>query len=145
MPGIAERPGPFSPHAKVKGEMNWTAIGAVLMAFAVGLGAFGAHGLRGRLDEYSLSVYEKAVFYHFVHALGILLVALLARNSVITSSGQSRVAWLLLIGIIVFSGSLYTLAISGVRALGAITPVGGLAFILGWLWLAYEAIRSQPR
>ncbi|MBV9444011.1 MAG: DUF423 domain-containing protein, partial [Acidobacteriaceae bacterium] len=100
---------------------------------------------RGRLDEYSLSVYEKAVFYHFVHALGILLVALLARNSVITSSGQSRVAWLLLIGIIVFSGSLYTLAISGVRALGAITPVGGLAFILGWLWLAYEAIRSQPR
>ena len=58
--------------------MNWIATGALLMAFAVGMGAFGAHGLRSRLDAYSLSVYEKAVFYHFVHALGILAVALLA-------------------------------------------------------------------
>src|SRR5438309_1679495 len=123
--------------------MNWIAIGAVLMALAVGMGAFGAHGLRNRLDDYSMSVYEKAVFYHFVHALGILLVALLARTSTITPAGQARVGGLLLIGIIVFSGSLYALAISGQRILGAITPIGGLAFIIGWLVLIYEALRVQ--
>lgn len=113
------------------------------MALAVALGAFGAHGLKNRLDEYSISVYEKAVFYHFVHAVGILLVAILARTSAITPTGQSRVAGLLLAGIILFSGSLYVLAISGIRALGAITPLGGVAFIVGWLWLTYELVRAQ--
>jgi uncharacterized membrane protein YgdD (TMEM256/DUF423 family) len=121
--------------------MNWTAIGAALMALAVAMGAFGAHALKGRLDAYSLSVYEKAVFYHFVHGLGILVVALLARTNTITPAGQARVAWLLLIGIVVFSGSLYALAITGARMLGAITPVGGIAFIAGWVMLAYEALR----
>ncbi len=115
----------------------------MLMALGVGMGAFGAHGLKDRLDAYSMSVYEKAVFYHFVHALGILLVALLARTNAITVTGQARVAWLLFIGIIVFSGSLYTLALTGARILGAITPVGGLAFILGWLVLVYEVLRVQ--
>ena len=123
--------------------MNWTAVGAALMALAVAMGAFGAHGLRDKLDAYSMSVYEKAVFHHFVHALGILLVALLARTSAITPAGQTRVAWLLLIGIIVFSGSLYALAVTGVRILGAITPVGGLAFIIGWVLLCVEAFRAQ--
>jgi uncharacterized membrane protein YgdD (TMEM256/DUF423 family) len=123
--------------------MNWIAIGAVLMALAVGMGAFGAHGLRNRLDSYSMSVYEKAVFYHFIHALGILLIALLARTNMITTVGQTRVASLMLIGIIIFSGSLYMLALSGVRMLGAITPIGGIAFILAWLLLAYEALRAR--
>src|SRR6185437_390247 len=123
--------------------MNWSAVGAFLMAFAVGFGAFGAHGLKGRLDAYSMSVYEKAVFYHFVHALGILLIALLARTNAISTAGQARVGWLLLIGIILFSGSLYALALSGVRILGAITPIGGIAFIAGWLVLAYELLRVQ--
>ncbi len=113
------------------------------MALAVAFGAFGAHGLRNRLDAYSMSVYEKAVFYHFVHALGILLTALLARTSAITPAGQTRVAGLLFLGILIFSGSLYALAISGVRMLGAITPIGGLAFIAGWVLLAYEAVRGQ--
>ncbi len=113
------------------------------MALAVAMGAFGAHGLRNRLDAYSMTVYEKAVFYHFVHALGILLVSLLARTNMISVAGQTRAAWFLLIGIVVFSGSLYALALSGVRILGAITPIGGLAFILGWLVLAYEAFRAQ--
>lgn len=123
--------------------MNWTATGALLMALAVCLGAFGAHGLKNRLDAYSMSVYEKAVFYHFIHALGILLVSLLARTSAISPAGQTRAAWLLLIGILIFSGSLYALAISGNRILGAITPIGGLAFILGWIVLAYDAFRAQ--
>lgn len=113
------------------------------MALGVALGAFGAHGLKSRLDTYSLSVYEKAVFYHFIHALGILLVALLTRTGAISVAAQARVGWLLLAGIILFSGSLYALAISGIRILGAITPIGGIAFIAGWLLLAYEALVAR--
>jgi uncharacterized membrane protein YgdD (TMEM256/DUF423 family) len=123
--------------------MNWTLIGSVFMALAVALGAFGAHGLKDRLSEYSMSVYEKAVFYHFVHALGILIVSLLAKTGSVGETGANRVGWLLSVGIVLFSGSLYALAISGVRILGAITPLGGIAFITAWVLLAYEAIRSQ--
>jgi uncharacterized membrane protein YgdD (TMEM256/DUF423 family) len=123
--------------------MNWSAIAAFLLAVAVALGAFGAHGLKGRLDEYALSIYEKAVFYHFIHALGILLVSVLAKSSALSASAESRVAWLLFIGILFFSGSLYALAISGVRILGAITPIGGVAFIAGWVWLAIELLRRR--
>ncbi len=113
------------------------------MALAVAAGAFGAHGLRNRLDAYSLSVYEKAVFYHFIHAIGILLVALLARTNTISLTAQSRVAALFFAGILIFSGSLYALALSGVRMLGAITPLGGISFIAGWLILTWEAVRAQ--
>jgi uncharacterized membrane protein YgdD (TMEM256/DUF423 family) len=70
--------------------MNWSAIGAICMGLAVGLGAFGAHGLRSRLDEYSMDVYEKAVFYHFVHAIGLLVVPLLARTGAVTDAASSR-------------------------------------------------------
>jgi uncharacterized membrane protein YgdD (TMEM256/DUF423 family) len=123
--------------------MNWTATGALLMVLGVAFGAFGAHTLKSRLDAYSMNVYEKAVFYHFVHALGILLVALLARTSAISLAAQARVSWLLLIGIALFSGSLYMLAISGFRILGAITPIGGIAFIAGWLVLVYDALQAH--
>jgi uncharacterized membrane protein YgdD (TMEM256/DUF423 family) len=123
--------------------MNWSFVAAILLALAVMLGAFGAHGLRDRLDPYSLSVYEKAVFYHFIHALGILLVSALARSGALMPAAQGRVAWLLFIGILFFSGSLYLLALSGVKILGAITPVGGLAFIAGWIVLAIDLARSR--
>jgi uncharacterized membrane protein YgdD (TMEM256/DUF423 family) len=123
--------------------MNWTVVGAVFMALAVAMGAFGAHALKERLDEYSQGVYEKAVFYHFVHGIGILLVALLARTGILSASGADRAGWLLALGIVLFSGSLYALAISGVRILGAVTPFGGVAFIAGWVILAYEATRGQ--
>ena len=123
--------------------MNWTVVGAVFMALAVGMGAFGAHALKERLDEYSQGVYEKAVFYHFIHGIGILLVSLLARTGVLSASGAERAGWLLALGIVLFSGSLYALAISGVRILGAVTPFGGVAFIIGWVLLAYEATRGQ--
>jgi uncharacterized membrane protein YgdD (TMEM256/DUF423 family) len=125
--------------------MNWAAIGAIAMAMAVMSGAFGAHALRGRLDEYGTGVYEKAVFYHFVHALGLLAVPLLHRAGLLSSSGADRVCWLLVAGILIFSGSLYLLAVSGVRSLGAITPFGGTAFILAWLFLAWELFRTQAR
>ena len=90
-----------------------------------------------------MSVYEKAVFYHFVHALGILIVAVLARTGTFSLGAEARVSWCLFIGIIIFSGSLYALAISGIRMLGAITPIGGVAFIVGWAWLAYYAVRAR--
>ncbi len=116
--------------------MNWTAAGAVLLALAVAFGAFGAHGLRGKIDDYSMSVYERAVFYHFVHALGLLIVSLIPRTS-------AAVGWLLLAGIILFSGSLYLLAITGIRTLGAVTPFGGISFIAAWLLLAWSAISKK--
>jgi uncharacterized membrane protein YgdD (TMEM256/DUF423 family) len=123
--------------------MNWSAIGAIFLGLAVMLGAFGAHGLRARLDAYSMDVYEKAVFYHFIHALGLLIVPMLAKTGMTSETGSSRVCWLLIAGILIFSGSLYTLAISGVRTLGAITPFGGVAFIAAWGLLAWELVRSR--
>ena len=119
--------------------MNWSGVGAIALALAVMAGAFGAHALRGRLDAYSLDVYEKAVFYHFIHAIGLLVVPTLTRH-------PDRVCWLLMGGVVVFSGTLYVLSITGQRWLGAITPIGGLAFIAGWLLLAWDLFRgsSQP-
>src|SRR5260370_25123797 len=109
--------------------MGWGSTGSMLLALAVIVGAFGAHGLRDRLDPYSRSVYEKAVFYHFIHALGLLIVSFLPKTGTFSENATSTVCWLLLIGIAIFSGSLYALAISGTRWLGAITPTGGLAFM----------------
>mgnify|MGYP003623006315 CR=1 FL=1 len=122
--------------------MNWAGIGAGALCLAVMLGAFGAHGLRDRLDAYSLGVYERAVFYHFIHALGLLITPLFVRAGMIAAAAGERVAWLLLAGIVMFSGSLYALAISGARVLGAVTPFGGLAFILAWGLLAVGLIRG---
>lgn len=122
--------------------MNWTAAASLLMALAVGLGAFGAHGLKDRLDAYSLSVWEKAVFYHFIHALGILIVSILPKAYLILPSRANLVAWLLFAGIVLFSGSLYVLALSGVKMLGAVTPFGGLSFIAAWVVLAFSIVRD---
>ena len=121
--------------------MNWSMTAAILLALAVILGAFGAHGLKGRLDEYSMSVYEKAVFYHFIHALGILLVSLLPRTGTFPESTAQTACAILFAGILIFSGSLYLLAVTGTRMLGAITPIGGVAFIVGWLYLAWHLRR----
>lgn len=123
--------------------MNFSAIGAILLGLAVTLGAFGAHGLRSRLDAYSLDVYEKAVFYHFVHALGLLIVPVLGKIGMASEAGAARVGWLMIAGILIFSGSLYALAVSGVRTLGAITPLGGVAFIAAWALLAWELMRRS--
>ncbi|HWB86079.1 MAG TPA: DUF423 domain-containing protein [Bryobacteraceae bacterium] len=105
------------------------------------MGAFGAHGLKNRLDAYSMEVYEKAVFYHMIHALGMLIVAVLPKSGVLSESSGAWVCGLLLAGIVLFSGSLYLLAVTGVRILGAITPLGGLSFIAAWLMLAWVLLR----
>jgi len=123
--------------------MNWTAVAAIMLALAVCIGAFGAHGLQGRLDTYSMGVYEKGVFYHFIHALGMLAVPLLVKAGLISKSAGTWACWLLLAGIVLFSGSLYVLAITGERTLGAITPFGGVSFIAAWIVLAVCALLSR--
>jgi len=117
--------------------MNLSATGAILLALAVILGAFGAHGLRGRLDAYSMGVYEKAVFYQFVHSLGILIVSILPKTGTFSGLSATTVCTFLLGGVVIFSGSLYLLAVTGNRMLGAITPIGGVCFIVGWVLLAW--------
>ena len=121
---------------------SWLATGSIALALAVAFGAFGAHGLRGRLDAYSMGVYEKAVFYHFVHAIGLLIVPLFERLQLLNAPSAGRVCGLLLAGILLFSGSLYVLAISGIRWLGAVTPLGGAAFIAAWVLLAWSLARN---
>lgn len=122
--------------------MTWPAAASLLLALAVALGAFGAHGLKDRLDAYSISVWEKAVFYHFIHALGMLIVSILPRAGLLAPSRANLVGWLLLAGILLFSGSLYVLAVSGVKMLGAVTPFGGLSFIAAWVVLAFSIVRD---
>ena len=122
--------------------MNWTAAGAIGLALAVMIGAFGAHGLRGRLDAYSMDIYERAVFYHFIHALGLLIVSILPRAGVLPAAAAVWTCTLLLAGIVIFSGSLYLLAVTGTRWLGAVTPIGGLSFIAAWAVLAIALLRS---
>ncbi|WP_419886203.1 DUF423 domain-containing protein [Paenibacillus sp. B-A-8] len=119
--------------------MAW---GALLAMLAVGIGAFGAHLLKSRITEDYMKVYETGVQYHMIHALGVILIAL-----IVGQWGEStRLRWagrLLIAGTILFSGSLYVLSISGIKVLGAITPLGGVCFIIGWLFLALEAFSRK--
>jgi len=112
------------------------ALGAVNGAIAVAAGAFGAHGLRERLDARMLEIFETGARYQMYHALAIVLCG------VIATRGAATAGWMFQIGIIVFTGSLYALSLTGVKWLGAITPLGGLAFIAGWAYLAYTAWRG---
>jgi uncharacterized membrane protein YgdD (TMEM256/DUF423 family) len=121
--------------------MIWSAAGSLALALAVMLGAFGAHALKGRLDAYSAGIWEKAIFYHFIHALGILIVSLLPKTTGLSHSSANTICALLGAGILLFSGSLYLLALTGTRALGAITPFGGVSFIAGWLALSWVFLR----
>ena len=121
---------------------GWFATGAVLCGLGVVLGAFGAHGLRDRLAADMLAVFETGVRYHLIHALGLLAVAWAASRWPNVWVGAA--GWLFLVGVIVFSGSLYLLAVTGARWLGAITPIGGLCLTVGWVVLAVGALRGGP-
>jgi uncharacterized membrane protein YgdD (TMEM256/DUF423 family) len=123
--------------------MNWSATGAAALALAVIFGAFGAHALRDRLDAYFRGVYETAVMYHFFHALGLLIVSLMPKSGFLSQTQASWICTLLATGIVLFSGSLYVLAMTRIPALGAITPFGGLSFIAGWLVLAWVLLRGR--
>lgn len=111
----------------------WLEIGAVLCAVGVAAGAFGAHGLRDSIEPRLLQAYEKGVFYHLIHALAIVSISGI---SFVAEQVKRRVLNTFFFGIVVFSGSLYLMAITGQRWLGAITPIGGLAFIIAWTVLA---------
>lgn len=119
--------------------MLWVRLGSIAMFLAVALGAFGAHALRQRLSPEMLSVFETGVRYHFYHALALFAVAWLAERhpgNLVQASG-----WSFTVGIVVFSGSLYLLSATGIRWLGAITPIGGLAFLAGWVLLLMASFR----
>jgi uncharacterized membrane protein YgdD (TMEM256/DUF423 family) len=122
---------------------KWSTVGAAMLAVAVMLGAFGAHALKTRLDAYSMAVWEKAVFYQFVHAMALLVVPLFGRNGWISESSVFRISMLLFGGILFFSGSLYALALTDFLTLGALTPIGGVCFIVAWLWLAFALATSK--
>jgi uncharacterized membrane protein YgdD (TMEM256/DUF423 family) len=116
-------------------------VGAINAFLSVALGAFGAHGLKDRLDAHYLDIWKTGVTYQMFHALGILVVAMLlgkfAGSALFTWSG-----WLMLIGIIFFSGSLYLLSLTKVGILGAITPIGGVCFLAAWVLVIVGAVKN---
>jgi len=118
------------------------ASGAIAGFLAVALGAFGAHALRNRLSPADLAIFETGVRYQMYHALAILLLAAIGARW--ASPWLDRAGWLFLAGIVIFSGSLYTLVLTGTRAWGAVTPFGGVAFLAGWLAAAWGIIRQIP-
>ncbi|HAD74776.1 MAG TPA: DUF423 domain-containing protein [Gemmatimonadetes bacterium] len=120
-------------------ERFFAVAGAVAALIGVTVGAFGAHGLRDRLTPADLDIFETGVRYHMYHALGLFAVAWVASR---WPSGATTIAgWAFIIGIVVFSGSLYTLVLTGQRWLGAVTPVGGVALIAGWAALGWAVLR----
>jgi uncharacterized membrane protein YgdD (TMEM256/DUF423 family) len=118
--------------------MFWAIAGAINAFLAVACGAFGAHALKRRLDTERLAVFETGARYHMYHSLALVAVSWLAT----TRGAADTAGTLFLAGIVMFSGSLYALALSGVRKLGAITPIGGLCFLLGWADFAWVAMRA---
>ncbi|MGW8956516.1 DUF423 domain-containing protein [Paenibacillus sp. NPDC055715] len=120
-------------------QRRWIIVGSIMMLLAVAIGAFGAHIVKTRIDADALAVYETGVKYHMIHAVGLLIIALAAGQW----GASARLKWaarLLFTGIILFSGSLYVLSLTGIRVLGAITPLGGVCFIAGWFLLALAAL-----
>jgi uncharacterized membrane protein YgdD (TMEM256/DUF423 family) len=115
-------------------------LGALSGAVAVAAGAFGAHGLKARLSPDLLAVFETGARYQMFHALALVGAAWAADR--FPGPAANAAGWLFVAGTVIFSGSLYALTLSGVRALGAITPIGGVAFIAGWLALAWAAARA---
>lgn len=122
----------------------WIMLGGILGGLSVMLGAFGAHSLKNVLTEKSLATFQTANQYQFFHSLALVLVGLLAaqlgdeRNSKVIKAG-----WFFLAGIVLFSGSLYGLALGGPRFLGPLTPLGGLSFMIGWFLLAFSIAKKQ--
>ncbi|MGV6859115.1 MAG: DUF423 domain-containing protein [bacterium] len=126
-------------------QKYFIAFGALSAAIAVALGAFGAHGLKSLLTPEMLAIWKTAAQYHLIHSLGLVLIGVLVANPSTSGKGTSLAGYLILVGILIFCGSLYALTLTDIRLLGAITPLGGLAFISGWLMLAVSQWRSARR
>jgi len=124
----------------MKGSI-WIAIAALNMFIAVAAGAFGAHGLKAILTPEMLAIWQTAVHYQMIHALALLATGILMQHWTEALLKTSALAFLS--GILVFSGSLYALALTGIKILGAITPVGGVAFLIGWAMLVWCALRHR--
>jgi uncharacterized membrane protein YgdD (TMEM256/DUF423 family) len=123
---------------------HWLALGAVNGALAVAAGAFAAHGLKATLSPDMLAVFDTGARYHLIHALALCAGALAADHWAMGRWAMGRAAlWLFAAGIVLFSGSLYLLALTGVRSFGLLTPFGGVAFIAGWLALAAGALKAK--
>ncbi len=117
-------------------------LGGLNAALVVLLGAFGAHGLKTRLSAELLAIYQTGIHYHLFHVLGLLVVGLVATQ--LPASAYLRWSgWLMLAGIILFSGSLYVLSITGLRWLGMVTPLGGIAFIAGWVLFVLAVLKAS--
>ncbi len=121
-------------------ERTFVALGALSAFASVAAGAFGAHALRSRLAPELLAVFETGARYQMFHALGLLAAAWVGTRW--PGPAATWAGWLFVAGTVVFSGSLYLLALTGVRWLGAVTPVGGVAFLAGWIALAWAALRG---
>jgi uncharacterized membrane protein YgdD (TMEM256/DUF423 family) len=124
-----------------RGMQRWIWVACASGFAAVALGAFGAHALKARLSADLLAVYQTGVLYHLIHSVALWSLALHARAS---GASITLPASLFTAGIVLFSGSLYLLALSGVRALGAVTPIGGLCFLGAWATAAWTLTRSAP-
>ncbi len=116
--------------------------GAINAFLAVAFGAFGAHALKEKLSEKYLAIWETAVQYQMYHAIGLIVIGILMSSSIIGNVTQLNWAgYLMLAGIIIFSGSLYVLSLSGIGILGAITPIGGVAFLLAWVFIVVAVVK----
>ena len=115
-------------------------LGALFSLFTVILGAFGAHALKEQLTEYDQSIYDKAVFYQMFHAMGIFVVTFI--GDYYSSINISVIIWAFVLGIVLFSGSLYILAVTKIKWLGMVTPIGGTFFIIGWGMLFFKLLKT---
>lgn len=113
-------------------------LGAVNAFISVALGAFGAHGLEGRISDHYIAVWETAVQYQMFHAMGLIAIGILAG---MTDISMNTAGWLMFAGIIFFSGSLYVLAVSGISILGAVTPIGGVLFLVSWVMVIIGIVK----
>lgn len=116
----------------------FVSLGALFALLGVALGAFGAHVLKGKITDHLLANFQTGVHYQLVHALGLVLIGILI--SIMPSSSLNWAGWALVAGILLFSGSLYVMALTGVTKLGMITPIGGVLFIVGWLLVIVAAL-----
>lgn len=116
-------------------------LGILLCGLSVIMGAFGAHALKGKLSEYSMDIFNKAVLYQMFHSTAVIFVVIL--NQLFNTTQFNICGWIFIIGIVLFSGSLFLLSITDIKLLGAVTPIGGVLFIIGWAILFYLVFKLE--